>query len=321
MLAQIRARQGRLRGVVHAASAIGDGFAADVEAEAAAAILKPKLAGAVALDELTRDDPIELFVLFSSATTLLGAPGQGVYVAANMALEALARHRRAAGRPALAVGWGPIADAGYLADRPDTRDALARRLGAKPIPAAAALAGLPALAASGLPFAAFAETSWSEARRYLPILATSLFAEIRAEASALPSDDSLLERLASLAGEEALTLLKGVVTEEAANILRLPAAGIDSQRPLSELGMDSLMAVELRLALESRLRIDLPIMSLAEGTSVASIAGRLAGAVAARPQRDEVLTLAARYEVGESAELAALTGDFEPADVRSAAAE
>jgi phthiocerol/phenolphthiocerol synthesis type-I polyketide synthase C len=260
-------------------------------------------------------------VLFSSATTLLGAPGQGVYVAANMALEALARRRRAGGRPALAVGWGPIADAGYLADRPETRDALSRRLGAKPIPAAEALAGLPALAASHLPFAAFAETSWSEARRYLPILATPLFAEIRAEASALPSDDSLSERLATLEGEEALALLKSVVTEEAAHILRLPAAGIDAQRPLSELGMDSLMAVELRLALESRLRIDLPIMSLAEGTSVASIAGRLAGAVAARPQRDEVLTLAARYEVGESTALAALASDFEPADERSAAAE
>ncbi len=321
VLAQIRAWQGRLRGVVHAASAIGDGLAADIDVEAATAILKPKLAGAIALDELTRDDPIELFVLFSSATTLLGAPGQGVYVAANMALEALARRRRAEGRPALAVGWGPIADAGYLADRPDTRDALARRLGAKPIPAAEALAGLPALAASPLPFAAFAETSWSEARRYLPILATSLFADIRAEATALPSDDSLVERLAALDGEAALTLLKGVVTEEAASILRLPAAGIDAQRPLSELGMDSLMAVELRLALESRLRIDLPLVSLAEGTSVASIAGRLAGAVAARPQRDEVLTLAARYEIGESAELAALAGEFEPADERSAAAE
>ncbi|HEY1794715.1 MAG TPA: SDR family NAD(P)-dependent oxidoreductase [Stellaceae bacterium] len=321
VLAQIRARQGRLRGVVHAASAIGDGLAVDVDAEAAAAILKPKLAGAIALDELTREDPIELFVLFSSATTLLGAPGQGVYVAANMALEALARRRRAEGRPALAVGWGPIADAGYLADRPDTRDALARRLGAKPIPAAEALAGLPALLASPLPFAAFAETSWSEARRYLPILATSLFAEIRGEASALPSDDSLGERLATLDGEEALSLLKSVVTEEAANILRLPAAGIDAQRPLSELGMDSLMAVELRLALENRVRIDLPIMSLAEGTSVASIAGRLAGAVVARPQRDEVLTLAARYELDEGAELAALAGDFEPADERSAAAE
>ena len=62
--------------------------------------------------------------------------------------------------------------------------------------------------------------------------------------------------------------------------------------------MDSLMAVELRLALESRLRVDLPLMSLAEGTSVASIATRLANAVLSRPQASEVLSLAERYEVG-----------------------
>src|SRR4029077_17063937 len=96
---------------------------------------RPKLGGAVALDRLTRDDPIELFLLFSSATTLLGAPGQGAYVAANLALEALARRRRAEGMPAFAIAWGPIEDAGYLAERQDTRDALARRRGAKPIPA------------------------------------------------------------------------------------------------------------------------------------------------------------------------------------------
>ncbi len=146
------------------------------------AILRPKLGGAFALDALTRDDPIELFLLFSSATTLLGAPGQGVYVAANMALEALARRRRADGRPALAVAWGPIEDAGYLAERPETRDALARRLGAKPIPARRGPGGLPAMIASGLPVVGLAEASWTEARRFLPVLAYPLFSEIRAKA-------------------------------------------------------------------------------------------------------------------------------------------
>src|SRR5207302_2318279 len=187
-------------------------------------------------------------------------------------------------------------DTGYLAERTEARDALARRLGAKPMPSGQALAGLPAIADSGLPAAAFAETSWNEARRYLPILASPLFAEIRADTGSSPGDDSLIERLAGLGPEEALALLKTAVTEEAANILRMPAAGIDPLRPLSEIGMDSLMAVELRLALESRLRIDLPLMSLAEGTSVASIATRLAGALTARPHATELISMAERYE-------------------------
>jgi acyl carrier protein len=187
-----------------------------------------------------------------------------------------------------------------LATRPETREALARRLGAKPIPAAQALSGLSAMIASGLPVAAFAETSWTEARRFLPILATPLFSEIRAKTSSAPSDESLSERLASLNPEERLGLLKTVVAEEAATILRLPAGGIDATRPLSEMGMDSLMAVELRLALESRLRVDLPLVSLAEGTSVASIAARLAAAISAGPKDSEVIALAARHEAAES---------------------
>ncbi len=296
ILAAIRAAGPPLRGVVHAAAVIEDGFAVDIDPARAEPVLRAKLGGALALDMLTREDPVELFLLFSSATTLLGAPGQGVYVAANLAVEALARRRRAAGRPALAIAWGPIEDAGYLAGRPDTREALARRLGAKPIPAMQALAGLPALIASGLPLAAFAETNWTEARRFLPILATAPFAEIRSKASSSPSDESLADRLATLAPEEAMALLRSVVAEEAATILRLPVGAIDPQRPLSEIGMDSLMAVELRLALESRLRIDLPLVSLAEGTSVASIAARLAAAVSAGPKEGEIIALAARYE-------------------------
>src|SRR5258708_23348892 len=162
-----------------------------------------------------------------------------------MALEALARRRRAEGRPALAVAWGPIEDAGYLAERPETRDALARRLGAKPIPAAQALAGLAAMIASGLPMVAFAETNWAEARRLLPILAAPMFSENLAKVSPTAVDESLPDRLAALEPEEALALLKTIVAEEAATILRLPAGGIDPLRPLSEAGMDSPMAVGL----------------------------------------------------------------------------
>jgi phthiocerol/phenolphthiocerol synthesis type-I polyketide synthase C len=296
ILDAIRATQPPLRGIVHAASVVDDGLAFDIELARVRPILRSKLGGALALDALTPDDPIEFFLLFSSATTLVGAPAQGVYVAANMALEALARRRRAEGRPALAIAWGPIEDAGYLAERPEARDALARRLGARPISSGEALAGVPAMIASGLPVTAFAETNWNEARRFLPILATPLFSEIRTKASSSPSDESLNDRLASLDPEAALLLLKSVVAEEAATILRLPAGGIDPLRPLSEMGMDSLMAVELRLALESRLRVDLPLVSLAEGTSVASIAGRLAAAVSTAPADGELVALVARHE-------------------------
>jgi phthiocerol/phenolphthiocerol synthesis type-I polyketide synthase C len=301
VLDAIRANQPPLRGIVHAAAAISDALVSEIDLGRVAAIIQPKLGGALALDALTRQDPIELFLLFSSATTLVGAPGQGAYVAANMALEALARRRRAEGRPALAVAWGPIADAGYLAERPEALASLVRRLGARPVPAAEALLGLSALVASGLPTVAFADANWSEARRFLPSLATPLFSELRAKSSPSAADEPLAERLGSLDPEAALLLLKTVIAEEAATILRLPAEGIDQLRPLSEIGMDSLMAVELRLALESRLRVDLPLVTLSEGTSVASIATRLAGMVATAAKDDRVVAFAAHHEFVEEA--------------------
>ena len=324
VLDDIRRSQPPLRGVVHAASAIADALASELDEAGIAALLRPKLGGAIALDQLTRDDPIELFLLFSSATTILGAPGQGVYVAANLALEAMARHRRAQGKPALAIAWGPIEDTGYLAERPETRDALARRLGTNPMPSTQALAALQPITESGMPAVAFAETSWNEARCFLPILAAPLFAEVRADESSLPGNDSLIDRLAEVDAEEALALLKTAVAEEAANILRLPVAEIDLLRPLSEMGMDSLMAVELRLALEGRLRIDPPLMSLANGTSVASIAARLASAIVARPRATELVSLAERHEGGDAERLAAVASAanrFDPVETKWAAAE
>jgi acyl carrier protein len=126
-----------------------------------------------------------------------------------------------------------------------------------------------------------------------------------------------------LDAEAAMALLKTLVAEEAATILRLPAGGIDPLRPLSEMGMDSLMAVELRLALESRLRVDLPLMSLAEGTSVASIAERLAGAVSKAPNDGELVALVTRHEGVEQAAFPTEPGNAHTAmlEAKSAAAE
>lgn len=296
VLDRIRTTLPPLRGIVHAASMVDDQLTADIDAFDIEQVLRPKLHGAVALDELTRDDPIELFLMFSSATTILGAPAQGAYVAANMALEALARQRHAQGRPALAVAWGPIEDAGYLAQRPEMRERLARRLGAIPITAAQALAALPAMLATGLPVVGCAEANWGEAKRLLPVLAHPLFSEVRDRSDASPNSEALAERLRGLGPEAAQVMLRSVVAEEAARILRLSVSDIDAARPLSQMGMDSLMAVELRLALESRLAIDLPLVSLAEGTSVASVARRLGSALSPAPEGSEIIALAARHE-------------------------
>src|SRR5262249_29479372 len=129
-----------------------------------------------------------------------------------------------------------------------------------------------------------------------------LFAESRAKAFFSPADESLAEQLAALDPEEVQALLKKVVAEEVASILRLFGEAIDLLRPLSEIGMDSLMAVELRLALENRLRIDLLLVFFTEGTSVASIAARLAAALSTGLRDGEVIALTSHHETLEEAQ-------------------
>jgi acyl transferase domain-containing protein/NADPH:quinone reductase-like Zn-dependent oxidoreductase/short-subunit dehydrogenase/acyl carrier protein len=294
-LDEIRADMPPLGGIVHAAMVVDDGLAVDLTAERIARVLRPKLDGALNLDRLTRRDEIELFLLFSSATTLLGAPGQGSYVAANMALEAVARGRAAEGLPALAVAFGPIADVGFLAAQDTQRDSLIRRLATAPIAARDALDALPRLLSSGLPVVALAPVRWDAANQHLPILRTPVFSEVVSGTQETGSVD-LRERLVDMSPEDARDVIVGLLTDEAARILSFAPDRIDPNRPLSEFGMDSLMAVELRLALETKLGVDVPLVSLSDNTSLSILAKRIARDLSKGPGLEPFDAMMLRHE-------------------------
>jgi nucleoside-diphosphate-sugar epimerase/acyl carrier protein len=116
-----------VRGVVHAAGVLADRVLFDVTAESMRAVLAPKVMGAWTMHALTAEDPLDWFVLFSSAAGILGSPGQSSYSAANAFLDALAHHRRARGLPGIAIDWGPWAEVGMAAGVSD--DIRRRRLG------------------------------------------------------------------------------------------------------------------------------------------------------------------------------------------------
>ena len=97
----------RLRGVIHAAGVLDDGLLADQTWSRFETVLAAKKEGARLLDEATRESDLDLFVLYSSAASIMGSPGQGNYATANAYLDALAQSRRAAGLHALSVNWGP----------------------------------------------------------------------------------------------------------------------------------------------------------------------------------------------------------------------
>ena len=127
----------------------------------------PKAQGAFNLHELTRDRDLDFFVLLSSVTTSIGNPGQSNYVAGNLYLESLALRRLALGLPALAVGFGPIGDAGYLARNERLRDTLEARTGGAALSAQQALAHLEQLMREGKSGVAVANMDWRTLRRTL----------------------------------------------------------------------------------------------------------------------------------------------------------
>jgi acyl transferase domain-containing protein/NADPH:quinone reductase-like Zn-dependent oxidoreductase/acyl carrier protein len=274
-LAGIRAAQAPIAGVVHAAVAMDDALLTALDAPRFARALAPKLGGADLLDRLTREDEIELFLLFSSVTTPLGNPGQANYVAANAAIEAVAERRHAEGLPALAVQWGPIGDAGYLARETQVSEMLARQLGGAHLSAFEALDTLPALLASGIPVAGVGTVRWAAMKARLPLLASPLFAEMGGAGAEESGELDLAAMLADCTPEEARTKVTGLLVEEVARIMKLAADRIEPSRPLTELGMDSLMAVELRLAVEERFGITVPLLALSEGATLAAMAARI----------------------------------------------
>ena len=279
LIARIGAEGPPLGGIAHAAMVLDDALHGDVDSARLAASVRPKLTGALLLDRLTRDAPLEHCLLFSSVAALFGNPGQSAYVAGNAALEAIARARRAAGRPALAVQWGPIADVGVLADDAATQARLAAR-GAGLMTATQALDALEtALAGRRAQDAVLciAPMRWGQLAPDLPLLATPLFEQVPRDAAPdrAAAQADLRTALAGLDDTQAQRRLIELFRAEAAAILRLDPADIDPARPMADLGFDSLMAVELKLSAEEKHGIVLPVFALAEGATITALAARV----------------------------------------------
>ncbi|PNG25647.1 type I polyketide synthase [Methylocella silvestris] len=275
-----------LGGVFHAAMVLDDALIVNLEAQQLRKVLAPKVAGAEHLDRLTRGLALDYFVLFSSATTVIGNPGQGAYVAANGFLEGLARQRRAAGLPALAVAWGGIEDVGLLARNHSLKETLASRAGVKGMGARRALDLMSealSRSSSGEDDAmlVIADIDWATARTHLPLLSSPTYAELIREDEAAEADKrekiDVAALLATRAPEEVRKTIVEVIVEEIAHILRLPLETLNRSKPLSEIGLDSLMAVELGVSLEERLSLEAPLSTSAGGFNVGELADHIIG--------------------------------------------
>jgi phthiocerol/phenolphthiocerol synthesis type-I polyketide synthase C len=276
LLDEVARKMPPLRGLVHAAMVIDDGLIRDMTAAQIRRVLAPKILGALYLDELTRGLALDFFVMYSSATTLFGNPGQGNYVAANAALEALARSRRAARLPATCVLWGAIDDVGFLARNQKIKDALQGRMGGAALSSAAALERLEDIVLADRSGLGVLEFEWRALAKFLPSAASPKFSDIsRGQIDGDGDEDDALDLqrlLRELPDEQLQSTVIDMLKVEIGEILRFAPDKIDAQRSLQEMGLDSLMAVELAVAIESRFGARLPVMALSDTPNVAKLA-------------------------------------------------
>ena len=277
-----------LRGVVHSAAVLNDAMIPSTTAEQAAAVTGPKIAGAWNLHECTRRLELDAFLLFSSVSSLLGNAGQASYAAGNAFLDALAAHRRAAGLPCLTVNWGVLGETGMVARAEGLRAQL-ERIGMKALSNEQVLAALDYLLPLDAVQTGVIDGDWARWAAVHPRAArqpslSALMADLAAGANA--AEDDLQSTLAALPPEERTRILVERIHKVVASTMRLPVERVDPAEPIRNLGLDSLMAVELTAALEARLGLPVPSMELMSGPSVIQLAEKLGaryGSAAAKP--------------------------------------
>ncbi len=258
-LTEIRARLPALHGVFHAAGVLDDATLPTLDPEPLERVLSAKVDGTIVLDRLTAEDPLDVFVLFSSAAAFVGTAGQAAYAAANAYLDAVAVKRRQAGRAGLSVQWGPVKDIGLAASRAERGDRLADRgLGAVPVEECwAALRQFLECGETVVAYAALNPHRWVQT--YPAVASMSSWRPIVDSASDSTGSKGVADRLRQLPAAQRRGIVEDTVRADAASVLMLDENALERDRdvPLKALGLDSLMAIELRNRLESSLGLRL----------------------------------------------------------------
>jgi polyketide synthase 5 len=251
-----------VRGVLHAAAVVEDATLSNITDELIERDWAPKVYGAWNLHTATADQPLDWFCSFSSAAALVGSPGQGAYAAANTWLDAFTLWRRAQGLPATAIAWGAWAQIGRAT-------ALAQSAGVAIAPDEGAYA-FEALLRHDRAYTGYAPimgTPWLTA-----FAQRSPFAEAFRSAEQNQTGTSKLRaELNELPPDEWPTRLRRLISDQISLILR---RSIDPDRPLSEYGVDSLGALELRTRIETETGVRLTSGDIAT-TTIRGLAERL----------------------------------------------
>jgi len=269
-----------LRGIIHGAMVLDDGLVVQLNSERMHKVMTPKMIGAWNLHTQTLNAPLDFFVMFSSFTSIVGNPGQGNYVAGSAFIDALSHHRRAMGLPSLTLNWGSVGDVGYVAQNADISERL-KRVGVKPMPLQKVLKKLAELMLQQqVVQMAVVDIDWHQWSQVHSVGTSPRFSYLVSKASVSvkedthsgeedpPSHKALM--LATLTEQEQLLEIR--LSEQVARIMGISVNKLDIKRSLLQLGLDSLMAVELSNRLKSQLGVNVSTMKIMQGLNISQLA-------------------------------------------------
>lgn len=274
-----------LRGIVHAAGVPGYQALKDMDFNTLESVLRPKVIGTWILHQLTQGITLDFFVSFSSISSVWGSKGQAHYAAANHFLDVLAHYRQGLGQPALTVNWGPWAGGGMALEEFQT---LLSRMGVQGLQPEQAIASLGYLLGADCVQTTVANVDWAvfkdifEARGKRSLLELLEVQQQETVEKRSVQRSEILQQLEAVAGNEPPTktvrerhsLLVTYLQDEVAKVLKLSQLP-DPQQGLFDMGMDSLMAVELVNLLRAQLQVELPVMEFMQASNIAMLASLL----------------------------------------------
>ncbi|HVO92485.1 MAG TPA: beta-ketoacyl reductase, partial [Terriglobales bacterium] len=262
--------------IFHSAMVLHDNILLQLDAEKFRKVMAPKVEGTWHLHYQSLSRPLDFFVLFSSVSSVIGSPGQANYAAANSFLDVFAHYRRSLGLPAVTINWGRLSGVGYIARHPEISDALARMRieGISPNQAMDALGiALQRNATqTGIMRMDWRNISKALPNRRLAQRFSSLIGVNKIEEDEAEETVQINERLRQVKPEERWDIIQNFIREQVAKVLGISASRLELDRSLSELGLDSLMAVELKNRIEADLQLSLSAGRLVQGPSIQEIA-------------------------------------------------
>ena len=268
-----------LRGVVHAAMVLDDTFIHELDNARFNSVLNPKMLGGWNLHVATAGLPLDHFISFSSVSGLIGTTKQSNYSAANCFLDALASYRQSLGLPALTINWGAIGGSGYLERNLKAREYL-DKVGFRSLFVPEAVRALRELMQCTSAQVCVAKADWNQLAKFSPALASCpTYKPLFRENSGTRTGGSVATRVRSAAPGEQAAIIEDFLAEQVARVFGIEAAQVDRETPMTHLGLDSLMAVDLMNRLEGELSLSVPMGSVLSGPNVKQLASTLLGLV------------------------------------------